>query len=465
MATTVTLEDATVETFANQLHGAALRPGDDGYDEARTLWNAMIDREPAVIARCTGAADVITAIEFARDLDLPLAVKGGGHNVAGTALCDDGLVIDLSLMDTVRVDPDARTARVGAGATIGDLDHETQAFGLATTGGIMSETGVAGLTLGGGLGYLARNHGLAHDNLRSMDVVTADGELVHASAAENAELFWGMRGGGGNFGIATSFEFELHDLGPDVLSVRLIYSPDQIPDALRFYDEFMRDAPNEVGCYAGILEGSPEYGLPEELHGVTLLGFRGTYAGDVAEAREAFRPLREFGDPIVDMTQPMPYTEYQQLVDDLYCEGHRNYWKSNFYDEISEGFVDVLMAHTAEFPSPYSTVFFEWMGGAIAERDHDATAFPHRNRAFAFTVAPKWTDPDRDDEHLAWAREFHEALEPYAADGVYVNYLSADEERVPEAYGERYERLRDLKHEWDPENLFRTNQNVDPTSG
>jgi FAD/FMN-containing dehydrogenase len=465
MATTDTLEDATVETFANQLHGEALRPGADGYDEARTLWNAMIDKEPAVIARCTGAADVIAAVEFARDLDLPLAVKGGGHNVAGTALCENGLVIDLSLMDAVRVDPDARTARVGAGATIGDLDHETQAFGLATTGGIMSETGVAGLTLGGGLGYLARQYGLAHDNLRSMDVVTADGELVHASAEENADLFWGMRGGGGNFGIATSFEFELHDLGPEILNVRLIYPPDQIPDTLRFYDEFMRDAPNEVGCYAGILEGSPEYGLPEELHGVTLLAFRGLYAGDASDGREAFRPLREFGDPLADMTQPIPYTEHQKQADDLYCEGHRNYWKSNFYDGISEGFVDVLMEYTADIPSPYSSVFFEWMGGAIAERDHDATAFPHRDRAFAFTVAPKWTDPDRDDEHLEWARAFHEALEPYAADGVYVNYLSEDEERVSDAYGERYERLRDLKRDWDPENLFRTNQNVDPASG
>jgi FAD/FMN-containing dehydrogenase len=459
---TANLAQTTVDSFTEQLRGQVLQPGDDGYDEARSVWNAMIDKEPALVARCTGAADVVAAVDFARDLDLRLAVKGGGHNVAGTALCDDGLVVDLSPMDTVRVDPDTQTAQVQAGATIGDLDHETQAFGLVTTGGIMSETGVAGLTLGGGLGYLARKYGLAHDNLRSMDVVTADGDLVTTSAEEHPELFWGLRGGTGNFGIVTSFEFELHELGPEILNVRLVYPPDQIPETLQFYDEFMREAPNEVGCYAGILEGSPEYGLPEELHGVTLLAFRGLYAGDVSAGREAFRPLREFGDPIADMTQPVPYTEHQQQADELYCEGHRNYWKSNFYDEISDGFIETVTEYTTSIPSPYSTVFFEWMGGAIAERSHDATAFPHRDRAFAFTVAPKWTDPERDEEHITWAREFHEALEPYAADGVYVNYLSDDEtDRVPEAYGERYDRLRAVKREWDPNNLFRTNQNIE----
>jgi FAD/FMN-containing dehydrogenase len=462
---TADLEDTTIESFGDQLNGNLLRPGDEGYDEARTVWNAMIDKEPAVIVQCTGAADVIAAVNFARDLDLPLALKGGGHNVAGTALCDDGLVIDLSPMDAVHVDPDTQTARVQAGATIGDLDHETQAFGLVTTGGIMSETGIAGLTLGGGLGYLAREYGLTHDNLRSMDVVTADGELVTASADENSDLFWGLRGGAGNFGVVTFFQFDLHELGPEILNVRLIYPTDQIPDALRFYDEFMREAPNEVGCYAGILEGGPEFGLPEELHGVTLLSFRGLYAGDISEGREAFRPLREFGEPIADMTQPIPYTEHQKQADDLYCAGHRNYWKSNCYDEISAGFIDTVMEYTASIPSRYSTVFFEWMGGAIAERTHDATAFPHRDRAFAFTVAPKWTDPNRDDEHIRWAREFHQALEPYAADGVYVNYLSGDEsERVSEAYGERYDRLHALKNEWDPENLFQMNQNIEPTT-
>jgi FAD/FMN-containing dehydrogenase len=456
-------DDSTVESIREQLHGEVLRPDDDGYEEARSVWNAMIDTEPAVVARCTGAADVMAAVDVAREHDVRLAVKGGGHNVAGTALCE-GLVIDLSPMDWVQVDPAARTARVGAGATWGDVDHETQAFGLATTGGIVTSTGVAGLTLGGGLGYLARTFGLAHDNLRSVDVVTAEGELVHASADERPDLFWGMRGGGGNFGVATAFEFDLHELGPEILNVRLLYPYEAIPETLQFYDEFMSNAPNEVGCYAAILQGSPEYGLPEPLHGETLLAFRGLYAGDVEAGREAFQPLRDFGDPIADLTHPTPYTVHQQQADELYCEGHRNYWKSNFYDGISEGFVETLLEHVESIPSPYSTMFFEWMEGAITEADADATAFPHRDRAFAFTVAPKWTDPERDAEHLAWARRFHDDLEPYAAAGVYVNYMDGDEsERVHAAYGDRYDRLVDLKNEWDPDNLFSTNQNVEPT--
>ncbi|AXG06731.1 FAD-binding oxidoreductase [Haloplanus rubicundus] len=461
MGTASQLDDATVESLRERLHGAVLQPDDDGYDEARSVWNAMIDTKPAVVARCTGAADVMTAVDVAREHGVPLAVKGGGHNVAGTALCE-GLVIDLAPMDWIRVDPAARTARVGAGATWGDVDHETQAFGLATTGGIVTSTGVAGLTLGGGLGYLARKFGLAHDNLRSVDVVTAAGELVHASADERSDLFWAMRGGGGNFGVATAFEFDLHELGPEILSVRLLYPYEAVPETLQFYEEFMSDAPNEVGCYAAILRGSPEYGLPEPLHGETLLAFRGLYAGDVAEARAAFQPLRDFGDPIADLTETMPYTVYQAQADELYCEGHRNYWKSNFYDEISEGFVETLMNHVESIPSPYSSMFFEWMEGAIAEAD--ATAFPHRDRTFSFTVAPKWTDSERDEEHLTWAREFHEALKPYAADGVYVNYMDDDEDdRVRAAYGDTYDRLVELKDEWDPDNLFSTNQNVEPT--
>jgi FAD/FMN-containing dehydrogenase len=457
------LDDSTVESLRERLHGAVLRPADDGYEGARSVWNAMIETEPAAIARCTGAADVMTAVGVAREHDVPLAVKGGGHNVAGTALCD-GLVLDLEPMSWVQVDPRTRTARVGAGATWGDVDHETQAFGLATTGGIVTSTGVAGLTLGGGLGYLARKFGLAHDNLRSVDVVTADGELVHASADEQPDLFWGMRGGGGNFGVATAFEFDLHELGPEIFSVRLLYPYEAIPETLQFYGEFMNDAPNEVGCYAAILRGSPEYGLPEPLHGETVLAFRGLYAGDVAEGREAFQPLRDFGEPIADMSQSLPYTDYQTQADELYCEGHRNYWKSNFYDGISEGFVETLMEHVESIPSPYSTVFFEWMEGAITEADADATAFPHRDRSFSFTVAPKWTDPERDTEHVAWARAFHEALEPYAAPGVYVNYMDDDEgDRVRDAYSGRYDRLVELKNEWDPNNLFSTNQNVEPT--
>jgi FAD/FMN-containing dehydrogenase len=465
MATKSPVEETTIETFREQIHGEVLQPRDEGYDAARTIWNAMIDRKPAVIARCSGTADVITAVNFARDSDLRLSVHGGGHNVAGNGVCDDGLMIDLSSMNNVHVDPQAKLARVGGGATWTDVDHETQAFGLATTGGIVSDTGVAGLTLGGGTGFLDRKHGLSHDNLRSMDVVTADGELVRTSEDEHPELFWGMRGGGGNFGIATSFEFELHELGPEVLNVRLLYPYEAAADALRFYGRFMESAPPEVECYAGFVRGSPEYGLPEQLHGKTLFTLRGMYAGDISEGKTAFQPLRDFGEPIADMTQPIPYTEVQQQGDNLYCDGHRNYWKSSYYTEMSDGFIETVVKQVDPLPSPYSTVFTDWMQGAIAEADHDASAFPHRDKLFSFTIAPKWSDSERDEELVGWAREFHEALEPYTAEGVYVNYMDNDEgDRVKEAYGDRYERLVELKNEWDPENLFDVNQNIEPTT-
>ena len=460
---TADLERATIESFENQLRGDALRPDEQGYDEARTVWNGMIDREPAMIAQCTGAADVIAAVDFARDLDLPLAVKGGGHNIAGNAVCDDGLMIDLSEMDSVRVDPESKTATVGGGATWGDFDHEAQAFGLATTGGIVSSTGVAGLTLGGGLGHLDRKYGLACDNLRSVDLVTADAELVHASEDEHADLFWGLRGGGGNFGIVTSFEFDLHEVGPEVLAGPIVHRYEDATEVFRFYRDFMRDAPDEVQCYAFFSKGSPELGLPEPLHGETIFILFPSYAGDPAEGKTALAPLQDFGDPIADAVQPMPYTSLQSFVDERWEKGARNYWKSRFFGELTDEAIDTIVEY-CDSSAPFMSVFTDgWLGGAISRPDHDATAFPHRDKAFSFTIAMRWEDPTRDDELIAWAREFHEALEPYASDAVYVNLLDQDDaERVTDAYGERYDRLRELKREWDPENLFRLNQNIKP---
>ena len=463
MATTI--EDTTLDAFDDQLHGDVLRRGMEGYDEARSVWNAMIDKYPAAIARCTGAADVIAAVKFARDLDLQLAVHGGGHNVAGKAVCDDGLMIDLSPMNHVRVDPDAKVARAEGGATWGDFDHETQSFGLATTGGIVSTTGVAGVTLGGGLGWLARKYGLTHDNLRSMDVVTAEGELVTASEAENSELFWGMRGGLGNFGIATSLEFDLHEVGPEVLAGRIIHPYEAAPEFLRLYRDFMRGAPDELQAYAAFVQGNPAMGMPEQLHGKTLVGVVVLYSGDVDEGREVIQPLRDFGEPIADMVGPTPYVEHQQSSDELYQEGHRNYWKSHFFDELTDEAIDTIVEHADPLPTPFTTVFFEWMGGAIARADSDATAFPHRDATVSFTVAPKWTDPSDDEGMIEWAREFFEATAPYTSDDVYVNYLSEDEQnRAKAAYGDHYERLRALKNEWDPKNLFSVNQNITPTN-
>jgi FAD/FMN-containing dehydrogenase len=463
MATTI--EDTTLDAFDDQLHGDVLRRGMEGYDEARSVWNAMIDKYPAAIARCTGAADVIAAVKFARDLDLQLAVHGGGHNVAGKAVCDDGLMIDLSPMNHVRVDPDAKVARAGGGATWGDFDHETQSFGLATTGGIVSTTGVAGVTLGGGLGWLARKYGLTHDNLRSMDVVTAEGELVTASEAENSELFWGMRGGLGNFGIATSLEFDLHEVGPEVLAGRIIHPYEAAPEFLRLYRDFMRGVPDELQAYAAFVQGNPAMGMPEQLHGKTLVSVVVLYSGDVDEGREVIQPLRDFGEPIADMVGPTPYVEHQQSSDELYQEGHRNYWKSHFFDELTDEAIDTIVEHADPLPTPFTTVFFEWMGGAIARADSDATAFPHRDATVSFTVAPKWTDPSDDERMIEWAREFFEATAPYTSDDVYVNYLSEDEQnRAKAAYGDHYERLRALKNEWDPKNLFSVNQNITPTN-
>jgi len=463
MATT-TLEKATVEAFNDQVRGEVLRPGDQGYDEARSVWNAMIDKEPAVIIRCTGAADVIAAVNFARDLDLLLAVKGGGHNVAGTAVCDDGLMIDLGPMNSVRVDPETRTARVGGGATWGDFDHEAQAFGLATTGGIMSETGVAGLTLGGGLGHLARKYGLAHDNLRSVDVVTADGALVHASEDENSELFWGIRGGGGNFGIVTSFEFDLYEVGPEVLTGPIVYRYEDADEAFRFSRDFMADAPDEIQCYVFFAKGSAELGLPEPLHGETVFILLPTYVGDIDAGREALEPLREVGDPIADAIEPMPYVALQRMFDERLADGFRNYWKSHFFDELTDEAIETIVEY-CDSSAPFMSVFTDgWLSGAISRADADATAFAHRDKTVSLTIGMRWEDPERDDELVAWAREFHDALEPYAADGVYVNLLDQDDDRIEDAYGEWYERLREIKGEWDPENLFRMNQNIRPKS-
>lgn len=460
---TVDLEKATVESFSNQLQGKVLEPGASGYEDARTVWNGMIDERPSVVARCTGAADVIAAVNFARDLGLKLAVKGGGHNVAGKAVCDNGLMIDLSPMDSVQVDPQAQTTRVEGGATMADLDHETQAHGLAVPGGIISSTGVAGLTLGGGWGRLARKYGLTIDNLRSVKLVTADGSLVQASEDRNSDLFWALRGGGGNFGVVVSLEFDLHQVGPEILGRRLAYAYEDAAEALRFYREFAREVPNAASIYWALVQAPPDPQFPESVWGDMLLLFTPFYAGDFTQGRETLEPLLNFGEPVVSELEPVPYVEYQQLSDDLYPEGLRYYWKSNYFDHLPDGLIDLLLDHAADFPTPLTTIFVEHLGGAITQVDPSATAYPHRHPQFAITVSPAWTEAADDDEHIEWAREVYRDLSEYASQGVYVNVLSDEgEKRVREAYGDQFDRLRRVKSEWDPENLFRQNQNVEP---
>ncbi|SDQ63467.1 FAD-binding oxidoreductase [Natronobacterium texcoconense] len=462
MATKAPIDDPEYETLARHVHGEVLRPGDDGYEDARSIWNAMIDRKPAVIVRPTGTADVVTGVEFAYDRDLPLSVKGGGHNVAGNAICDDGLTLDLSSMSSVRVDPTTETARVGPGATMADLDHETQAFGLATPGGVISTTGVAGITLGGGIGWLSRKYGLSIDNLRSVEVVTADGEVVTASEDENPDLFWAIRGGSGNFGIVTSFEFDLHEVGPEVLFGPIVYPYDDASDLLARYEEFARDAPRECAVWANSVAAPPLPFIPEDVHGTTVLVLMGFYAGDLDEGEAVLEPLREFGDPIADAVGPMRYTEAQSLMDDLYAEGARNYWKASNFTALGEETIDTIVEYAERAPTPESEILVHQVGGAVNDVEPGATAYPHRNTEYIATVAARWEDPANDDECIAWVRECHDALAAGATGGTYVNFEGDSEGSERNAYGENYDRLGETKTAYDPENVFRQNQNVKP---
>jgi FAD/FMN-containing dehydrogenase len=460
MANTV---DNNIATFATEVRGDVLRRGDAGYDDARRVWNGMIDRHPALIVRCSGTADVIACVNFARENKLLLSIKGGGHSFAGSAVCDDGLMIDLSRMRTVRVDPAARTARVQGGATWADFDHETQAFGLATTGGLVSSTGVAGLTLGGGLGYLTRRLGLAIDNLISADVVIADGTLVHASKDENADLFWGLRGGGGNFGVVVWFEFALHPIGPELLAGPIFHPFEAAADGFRFYRDFMRTAPDDVACYAMIVRVPPVAPFPEAHHGKPALALVACYAGDPAEGEAALRPLREFGKPLLDGVARVPYTALQQSFDAGAGPGNRWYTKSRFLGALTDDAIDTIMRFIDPLPGPLTQVGIESLGGAMNRVPSDATAFPHRDAAYAIGIWPASSEPGDDHSLMKWAREFHDAMAPHAQAGVYVNYLDADEaERVGNAYGDHFERLGALKRKWDPNNLFRVNQNIRP---
>jgi FAD/FMN-containing dehydrogenase len=464
-ARTRTDEESIAEQFGDGFRGDLIEPDDPGYDEARTVWNGMIDRRPALVARCRGVADVVDAVRVARDRGGPLSVKAGGHSVAGNAVCDDGLVIDLSLMDAVRVDPEARTVRVEPGVRLGDLDHETQAFGLAVPAGVVSTTGVAGLTLGGGWGWLSRTYGLTIDNLRSVDLVTADGELLHASETEHEDLFWGVRGGGGNFGVVTAFEFDCHEVGPELLAGLIVHPFEDAADVLRFHREFATDAPDEVCCYAGILNAPPVPFLPEAVHGTRVVVLVACYSGSVEDGEAALRSLREYGDPIADAVQPMPYTALQQLFDEAYAPGARNYWKSALVDPLPDEAIDLVVDRAETFPSPETQIVVEHLRGAIATVDPSATAYRHRNAAFAFNVFPRWADPADDEANVQWAAEFVDAIRPFATDGVALNFLGDEgEERVRAAFGDNYDRLVALKDEYDPENLFRSTQNVRPTA-
>ncbi|WP_222918958.1 FAD-binding oxidoreductase [Natrinema sp. SYSU A 869] len=460
--TTTPVDDGAIDGFREGLHGELLRPEDPNYDETRAIWNGMIDKRPALIVRAMGVSDVIATVNFAREQDVLLAVRGGGHNIAGNAVCDDGLMLDLSAMRSVRVDPEERTARVESGATLADFDHEAQAFGLATPLGINSTTGVAGLTLGGGFGWLTRKFGMSVDNLRSVDVVTADGELRHASEDENPDLFWGIRGGGGNFGVVTSFEFDLHEVGPEILSGPIVYAGEDARDVIRHVRDFNEDAPDESAVWVVLRKAPPLPFLPEDVHGVGVVLVVTFYAGDMDDGEEVLAPLREYGDPIADAVGPHQYAAFQQAFDPLLTEGARNYWKSHNFSELSDDAIDTAVKYAADLPSPLSEIFFGQIGGAMGRVPSDATAYPHRDAEYAMNVHTRWEDPAMDNECIAWSREFFDAMASYATGGVYVNFISEDEGEEDLAYGTNQERLAEIKAEYDPENLFRMNQNVEP---
>ena len=445
--------------------GELLLPTSPGYDIARRIWNGAIDRHPACIARCTGVADVVAAVRFARERDLLVAVRSGGHGVSGHAVCDGGLVIDLSPMKGITVDPHARTARAQAGVLWGELDRETQLFGLATVGGIVTHTGIAGLTLGGGIGWLMRKYGAAVDNLLSVDLVTADGELVTASEDRDPDLFWGVRGAGGNFGIVTSFEYRLHPVGPIVLAGPIFHLLDDAPEVLRFYRQFAATAPDELTTIFELELAPPLPTLPEDVHGKPIVMVGACYAGPPEDGAEVVRPLKEFGNPIADLLEPKPYLALQSMFDPLVPHGWHRYWKSVELPPLTDDAIDTLIDHTSRITSPRSYTIVLQLGGALARVAEDATAFGQRDAAHNVVINAVWTEDDPEpDRHITWARDFFDALQTHATGRVYVNFLGDEgQDRVRAAYGERnYERLARLKRVHDPTNLFRLNQNIQP---
>jgi FAD/FMN-containing dehydrogenase len=445
--------------------GELLRPQDPGYEAARKVWNGSISRFPALIARCAGVADVIAAVKFAKDSGLLVAVRGGGHSFPGLSVCDGGLVIDLSLMKGIRVDPEARTVRAQAGVLLGELDRETQEFGLAVPSGIVTHTGLSGLALGGGINWLMRKYGLTIDQLLSVDLVTAEGELVKASETENPDLFWGVRGGGGNFGIVTEFTFRLNPVGPIVLAGPIFWLMEESPNVLRFYREWIAEAPDELMTIVIHRKAPPLPFVPRELHGKLVVGVVCCYAGAVEEGEQVVKPLKEFGSPVLDLCVPKPFLAHQGMFDASFQHGWWYYMRACDVAELTDEVIDITVEHSLRINSPL-TAFPIWqLGGAVARVGEDETAFGGRGAGHTFNITASTETAEGFDEEREWVRNFWSALEPYHT-SVYVNFLMEEgEERVRQAYGaKKYDRLKALKRRYDPDNLFRLNQNISPAA-
>ncbi|MGH3787437.1 MAG: FAD-binding oxidoreductase [Pseudonocardiaceae bacterium] len=459
-------EDDFARDLGSKLRGRLIRPTDDDYNEARLVWNGMVDKHPALIVRCAGVADVITTVGLAQGRDLPIAVRGGGHNVAGSGVCDGGLVIDLSLMNSIRVDPEKRTVRAEGGATIGALDHETQAFGLAVPMGLVTATGIAGLTLGGGLGWLRRKHGLSSDNLISVDVVTANGQLITASEKQNRDLFWGVQGGGGNFGVVTSFEYRAHPVGPDVFLAFVVHAGRDAHEALRFYREWAATAPDEVSSLA-ILWHAPEIEeIPAEYHHAPIVVYLAVHCGEGQRAQQELMQLREFGAPIADLSETLPYLEVQRFFDaDYPAHDMRYYWKSHYLAGLPDDAIAVLVDLNESSPSPHSTLDIWQLGGAFSQPGASDTAFGDRSAPFLLGIESNWEHPEDDDAALEWGRTVFSALKPFATGAEYVNFPGLYENHdkmVHDTFGANLDRLVALKKRYDPTNLFHLNHNIRP---
>lgn len=462
---TATLDASALSTFREDFAGEIVLPEDAAYDAARIVWNGMIDRRPAIVVQPTGVADVLTALRFAREQGLEIAVRSGGHSIPGFSTCDGGIVIDLSSMRGVRVDPERRVARVNGGALLGELDHEAQAFGLACPVGVVAHTGVAGLTLGGGMGRLQRKYGLTIDNLLSVDVVTADGRLVHASEDENPDLFWGMRGAGPNFGIATSFEFRLHPVGPTIMHGMVMHPVERAVEVAELYQDFVERTPDEVWSAFGVGLAVPEEEFPPEIAGRLMVFMGGLHCGPLDQAERDFAPVRAFGSPVMDTVGPKPYLATQRMNDDAMRWGHRFSMKSGFTAGLPDGLVERCLSQIEETPKGGDCSFSFWScGRAIARVDVDATAFPTRDAALWASAEAMWDDPGSDQEHREWVRSAMTAITPFTVAGRYVNDVAeSGEDVVRSVYGDaKYERLVQLKRAWDPDNVFRLNQNIVP---
>jgi FAD/FMN-containing dehydrogenase len=461
------LDPEALQAFIAGVRGRVLQAGDDGYDDARAIWNGLIDRRPALIVQCTGAADVVDAVNFAREHNLLLSIRGGAHNVAGNAVNDGGLVIDLSQMNGVHVDPATRTVRVQGGATLGDMDRETQLFGLAVPVGVVSMTGVAGLTLHGGAGHLRRKYGLSIDSLLSVDIVTADGRLRRASTSENEDLFWAVRGAGSNFGVVTSFEFQAHPVGPMVMVGAIAYPLDQVTTLMPKWRDYLATAPDDLSSISLCWSVAPGEPFPRELHGAPVWIVVGVYSGSVEDGEPVVQPLRELGEPLLDLSGPWPWLGLQSGFDALFPKGNLYYWKSRTLAELSDAAIDDIADFAGRRPSPQTDIVVWHYGGAMGRVGETDTAYGGRDAAFLVTGETSWTDPALNDQAIAWGREFWSAMGKHSTGGLYLNFPGFGEEKdelVRAGYGVNYDRLVELKQKYDPQNLFRMNLNIAPAT-